>query len=275
MSSVPPAGRGPDVAPWAPWAVLAAVGVGIGIVVVLSILIAIIAAAAGASLSNPSPAINLSENFAFDLAFVAAAVYFAMFQTRAAPADFGFRRVRLSRAVRAVVAAYGGYFALTAVYAALLHLHGSEKLPKELGAGKGTAALAALAVFVCVVAPIAEEFFFRGFVFGALRRWRIPFAGRNLGTLAAALVTGLFFGAVHASSAAAEYLIPLAFLGFVLCLVRWYTKSLYPCMAMHSFNNSLALGINQLHWSALAILGLMLGSWAVIAAITGPLAGRD
>jgi membrane protease YdiL (CAAX protease family) len=68
------------------------------------------------------------------------------------------------------------------------------------------------------------------------------------------------------------YLIPLGFLGFVLCIVRWKTRSLYPCMALHSLNNSLALGINQLHWNAAEILGLILGSLLVIGAATVPLA---
>ena len=42
-------------------------------------------------------------------------------------------------------------------------------------------------------------------------------------------------------------------------------------MALHSFNNSLALGINELSWSAGGILGLIAASMLVIAVITGPL----
>jgi hypothetical protein len=45
-------------------------------------------------------------------------------------------------------------------------------------------------------------------------------------------------------------------------------------MALHSANNALALGVNQLSWSALAILGLVIASWLVIAALVGPLAPR-
>jgi membrane protease YdiL (CAAX protease family) len=118
---------------------------------------------------------------------------------------------------------------------------------------------------------MAEEFFFRGFLFGTLRRWRVSVFGREIGTWLAAILTGILFGLAHTGSASSQYLVPLGFLGFVLCLVRWRTRSLYPCMALHSFNNSLALGYNQLHWSAAAILGLIVGSWLVIAAITGPL----
>jgi hypothetical protein len=43
-------------------------------------------------------------------------------------------------------------------------------------------------------------------------------------------------------------------------------------MALHSANNALALGVNQLSWSALAIVGLVVASWLVIAAVVGPLA---
>jgi len=124
------------------------------------------------------------------------------------------------------------------------------------------------------VAPIAEEFFFRGFLFGVLRRWPVRLAGRDLGPWLAAIVVGILFGLAHSGSAAAQYLVPLGFLGFVLCLVRWRTGSLYPCMALHSLNNSLALGVNQLNWTAGEILGLMAGGVLVIAALTVPLSGR-
>ena len=82
-------------------------------------------------------------------------------------------------------------------------------------------------------------------------------------------------GRPAASFAAAQYLIPLGFLGFVLCIVRWKTRSLYPCMALHSVNNSIALGYNELHWNGGEILGLVAGSVAVIAAVTLPLASRS
>jgi membrane protease YdiL (CAAX protease family) len=126
-----------------------------------------------------------------------------------------------------------------------------------------------------VVAPIAEEFFFRGFIFGALRRWHVVIGGRDLGTWLAAAVTGILFGLAHTGSAAAQYLVPLGFLGFVLCLVRWRTRSLYPCMALHAINNSLALGVNQLHWNAGEIVALVAGSITVVGAITLPLATRS
>ncbi len=233
------------------------------------------ASAAGSSLSHPTPAVSLSADLVFDVAFVAAALYLAAAAGRLRAEDFGLRRVGRALAAGAVALAAIAYYLITAVYASLVHLHGTDKLPSELGGNRSSVALAAAAVFVCVIAPIAEELFFRGFIFGALRRWRISVDGRQLGPWLAAVVTGIFFGLVHAGSASLQYLIPLGFLGFVLCLVRWRTRSLYPCMALHSINNSLALGLNELHWGALGILALLAGALLVVGSLTVPLAGRE
>jgi hypothetical protein len=46
-------------------------------------------------------------------------------------------------------------------------------------------------------------------------------------------------------------------------------------MALHGANNALALGVNQLSWNAPEIIGLILASWALIAAITLPLGWRN
>jgi membrane protease YdiL (CAAX protease family) len=266
--------RRPDEPPWPPWTAPAAIGVGFGLGIVVTVIVGIVAQAGGSSISHPTPAVSLIGDFLFDGAFVAAALYFARLRNPLRPSDFGFRSVRAGTAVAGVLIAGISYYVITAIYASLFHFHGNEKLPKELGVGKSTAALIAAAVFVCVVAPMAEEFFFRGFIFGALRRMRIVVAGRELGTWVAAVITAILFGLAHTGSAAPKYLIPLGVLGFVLCLLRWRTGSLYPCMGLHSINNSLALGISQLHWNTTEILALIIGSLCVIAGVTGPLAPR-
>jgi uncharacterized protein len=269
----PPAVHG-EQPPWPVWTAPAAVALGFAFGIFLTIFVGIFAAAGGSSLSHPTPAVSLISDVMFDLAFVLAAIYLAALRFHARPADFGFRRVPIVPAAGVVVLAAIGYYVLTSVYATVFKLHGTDKLPNELGVSSSTAALVGATVFVCVLAPMAEEFFFRGFVFGALRNMRIKVGERDIGTWVAAVITGILFGLAHTGSANAQFLIPLGFLGFVLCLVRWRTGSLYPCMALHSLNNSLALGVDQLHWSAGEILALMIGSIAVIAAITVPIAGR-
>jgi membrane protease YdiL (CAAX protease family) len=250
---------------WPPWTAPAALLLGLALGVFGNVVVGVAGQANGSSYKHPTPAMNIIGDIVFDLAFVVAALYLASIHARPGPADFGFRRPPLKRAAIAFFAGGIGYYVLTAIYAAVFHLHGKDKLPKELGVDKSTAALVGAAVFVCVIAPMAEEFFFRGFLFGALRRWKGPWV--------AAVLTGILFGLAHTGSAAVQYLVPLAFLGFVLCLIRWRTGSLYPCMALHSVNNSLALGINQLHWNVGQILALIAGGVLVILALTGWLSG--
>jgi uncharacterized protein len=262
-----------DEPPWPVWTAPAAVLVGLVVGVLGSVFVAGIGEALGAS--TTSPGVTLVSDIVFDLGFVATALYFASSSgRRLRPSDFGYRRVALKVGVAAFALAGVGYYIVTAVHSSLIKLHGTDKLPKDLGIGTSTAALVGAAIFVCVIAPIAEEFFFRGFIFGALRRAHVKVAGHNIGTWLAAVETGILFGIAHTGSAAAQYLIPLGFLGFVLCIVRWKTRSLYPCMALHSVNNSIALGYNELHWNGGEIVALVAGSLAVIAAATLPLANR-
>jgi membrane protease YdiL (CAAX protease family) len=221
-----------------------------------------------------TPAATLIVSVLVDVGFVGVAVYLAALHGGARPSYFGFRRVSPALAVGALVTAGIGYGAVNILYSQIVGIHGNEKLPKEFGVTNSTAALVGAAVFVCVIAPIAEEVFFRGFIFGALRRWRVEFAGRDMSTWVAAVITAILFALAHGASAPGRYLVPLGFLGFVLCMLRWRTRSLYPGMALHSINNSLALGVGQEHWSALPILGLALGSLLLIGAATGPLAAR-
>jgi membrane protease YdiL (CAAX protease family) len=251
------------------------VALGFGLGIIATIVVTVAARAGGGSSAHPTAAESLVGDLLFDLAFVAAALYFASLRGRPRPADFGYRRPHVFDLVAGVVAAGIVYYLVTDLYASAFSLHGKDKLPSPLGTTHSTVALAGVAVFVCVVAPIAEEFFFRGFIFGVLRRMRIVVGGRDLGTWMAALITGIVFGLAHTGSALSQDLIPLGFLGFVLCVLRWKTGSLYPCMALHSLNNALALGITQFHWNGLEILGMMVASLAVIGVFTLPLSQRS
>jgi membrane protease YdiL (CAAX protease family) len=264
-----------DQPPWRPWSAPAAILLGLGLGVVATIVVELVATVGGSSVSHPTPAVSIIGDVAFDLSFVAAALYLAALHGRPRASEFGFRRVSLGLAVKAFFGAAISYYVLTYVYGALLSVHSRDRLPTDLGINKSNAALVAAALFVCVIAPIAEEFFFRGFVFGVLRGWRIIVRGRNIGTWVAAVLTGILFGLAHLGSAPVVFLVPLGFLGFVLCIMRWRTGSLYPGMALHSANNALALGVSQLSWNALQILGLTLGSWLLIAIVTGPLGARS
>lgn len=86
-----------------------------------------------------------------------------------------------------------------------------------------------------VVAPVAEEFLFRGFIYGACKRF--------CGVLPALMFTSALFGAVHTNKAA---LLPLFMLAIVLNVAYERTGSLLVPIVMHmGFNSIMILGILQ------------------------------
>ena len=90
-------------------------------------------------------------------------------------------------------------------------------------------------------------------------------AAQLAGDVPAAVMTGLLFGGVHVGSAPVLDLVPLAALGFGLCLLYRYTGSLYPCMVAHSLNNSIAFSsLEGWGWQAPV---LMVGALAAIGAL--------
>jgi membrane protease YdiL (CAAX protease family) len=96
--------------------------------------------------------------------------------------------------------------------------------------GGGLPGFVAALVTGVVIAPLAEEAFFRGFVFAGLRQ--------RLGVVGAALISAAVFGAVHLSLAT---FLPVAFLGLLLAMLYEATGSLYPGIIAHAFNNGFGL----------------------------------
>jgi CAAX protease family protein len=257
-SSPPPGGSPPaadDAAPrWAPWTAPLALVVAFLFAIVGAITVGIVAAIFGASFEDPPPAVNIVATVVQDGAFIGAALLFAGRAGPVLPAQFGFVRTRIRSALGWMLVAYVVYVALGQAWGAIVDTDKVDKLPDSLGADRSTVALVAVCVLVTVIAPLAEETFFRGYFFGALRNWRGPWP--------AALLTGLVFGAIHAGGTDPVFLVPLAILGFMLCVVRERTGSLLPCIALHALNNALAFGITE-HWPGGAVLLLAIGAVSV------------
>ena len=83
-----------------------------------------------------------------------------------------------------------------------------------------------------IVAPIAEEFFFRGVVYNIWERERGP--------RVALYGSAALFAAIHASIFA---LVPIFALGIGLALVYRRTRSLPASIAMHAGFNAISVGI--------------------------------
>jgi len=226
---------------WAPWLGPLALLGGLAGALFGGLVIGLVSAAAGASLTHPPPGVGIAETVVQDLAFVGAAVMFAGFSgRRPRRADFGLRPAPVWSSLGWLLVAWGAFLLFSGLWAAIVADHSKQRLLHELGADRSTVALIAVALLVTVVAPACEELFFRGFFYRALSNWRGPWLAAGL--------TGLVFGAVHAGpDTPAALLVPLAFFGFVLCLLYRRTRSLYPCIVLHVINNSLAFGVTE-HW---------------------------
>ncbi|MBW3607253.1 MAG: CPBP family intramembrane metalloprotease [Actinobacteria bacterium] len=249
---------------WPAWLSIAGFATGYGTTIVLGLIVILIASAFGASTSDPPPGINIGLTVGQNLALVGAAYFFAMLSGRPAAADFGLRPARLWRSIRLLVAIWVGFLVLSGIWALALDLEEQQTLPDELGAGDSLVNALVVIGLVTVIAPLGEELFFRGFFFGALRNWRGP--------ILAAVLTGCLFGLVHVGSAPIGYLVPLAIFGIGLCMLYEWTGSLYPPIALHALNNSIALGANQ-DYGAATIAAIMVGS-TIVALLCARLLAR-
>ena len=138
------------------------------------------------------------------------------------------KRATLATAAAALLA----YIIFAAVYSSLVQTH-QKDITRDLGVGHGDLGTIAAAVLIIVAAPVSEEVFFRGFIFGGFRK-RLSFP-------IAALISALIFGLFHYTGASSWTVVPqLAFLGFAFCCVYEETGSIYPTIALHMLNNTLA-----------------------------------
>jgi membrane protease YdiL (CAAX protease family) len=244
--------------PWPPWTSVVALIAGLAAALFGALVIGVVAVAFGANFDDQPPAVTITATVVQDVCLIGSALLFARMYGRFSPADFGLRPTRLWPAIGWDALGWVAFLLFTALFVAIVGGNpNDDRLPQELGVDDSTAAMLAVAFLVSVVAPVAEEFFFRGYFFTALRNWR--------GLWPAAIGTGIVFGAIHGSSADPAFLLPLAFFGFVLCLIYAKTGSLYPCIALHCANNSIAFGTSQ-HWTW-QIAVLFLASIAVIAIV--------
>jgi membrane protease YdiL (CAAX protease family) len=242
---------------WPAWTGIAVLGAALVVAAVGGLIVDIPAILLGVKItSSHTPAgLVLGGTVVQDVAFVVTAVLFAGMGGRTAHSwQFGFRPTPARRAAGLILLLIVGFLIFSAVWALALNVNTEEKLLQELGANETALLLGLSALLTTVIAPICEETLFRGYVFAALSKWK--------GWLPAAAITGVLFGAVHAGSAPAADLAPLAVLGFALCWLYRRTGSLYPSIAAHSLNNSLAFGVLE-KWSWQIPL-LMVGSLATI-----------
>lgn len=84
-------------------------------------------------------------------------------------------------------------------------------------------------VALVILAPVAEELLFRGYLFGTLRRL--------MSFIPATIIVSILFGLVHGQWNVA---IDTFMLSIVMCWLREYTGSIWAAVFLHMFKNGLA-----------------------------------
>jgi membrane protease YdiL (CAAX protease family) len=211
---------------WGPLAAVLGVLLALGTGIVLSVPVAIVdKPPSGGDLSDAANAlVQLATALGFLLVPLAIAAGRGA-TVRQAASQLGLRLFKPS-AVKWMFAAIGAYLLFAIVYTSIFGAPEQKDIADEFG----TVPMQIL--LIVIAAPISEEVCFRGMLFGGLReRWP---------RIAAALLSGLIFGGLHALTGLSA-VPPLIAFGFILALLYEKTGSIVPGIILHMLNNSVAL----------------------------------
>lgn len=226
MESTVPARRSFPYVSWGPWTAVLGLLLALGAGILLSVPVLIVAnPPADGDLSDTATAlVQLATALGFLLVPFAIAAGQGAAPGQAA-AQLGLRRPGRG-AWKWMLAAVGAYLAFAIAYTAIVGEPHQKDIAEDFGA------VPVQILLIVIAAPISEEVCFRGFLFGGLRK-RLP-------RLAAAFLSALIFGALHAATGVSA-VPPLFVFGFVLALLYERTGSIVPGILLHMLNNSVAL----------------------------------
>jgi len=153
-------------------------------------------------------------------------------------AELGFRLPRWTwaRTLGYIVLAYFAAIGLVNIYGIAIDVFGldqlepAQQLPDDFYDHDVVVALTGIAIVF--MAPVAEEVFFRGFIFGGLRRYlNLPIAG---------LCSGVLFAFAHGDPG---LIAPFAGVGLVLAFIYEKSGSLWAPIGVHFIFNTLSFSL--------------------------------
>ena len=193
-----------------------------------------------ASVSRPSVDLN-PRNLLVNLLFTVAVVLFVVTFLQLRGFDLsslgGFSRISFVRALSTgmilLLAAYPLISLANAITQSLFGTGTSKQSIVEGFSGSRTIEQRIMIiVFAVAIAPVVEEFLFRFFLYGVIRRY----LGRFLGIMLSAVL----FAAAHAHFPS---FVPLFVLGSCFAIAYEWSGSILVAMTMHSLFNSLTLTV--------------------------------
>jgi uncharacterized protein len=190
-----------------------------------------------------------------DGVFVGAAVLFASFKRAPQAWHFGVRATPFWPTAGWTVLAFS---LVLGAEVGLIELFGIDETDFEELGDLSTLAAVAITIVVVVLAPVAEEIFFRAFFYRALRT--------RLRVWSASLITGCVFASVHLQYyAEPALLLIIAAFGIGQCLLYERTGSLFAVIATHAAFNTFATV------EIAAVPALVTGGLVLVACVLVPL----
>jgi membrane protease YdiL (CAAX protease family) len=224
--------------PWGFMDIFKAIGVMVGGLIVTGIPIYLVAEAiAGDKAVEDDPnawALVLASNFIVQFLMFGTAYWFSVHKYRLDLGALGWRRPVRGRVLLTIGLVFAA-FAITMSWGILLQALGIEPdtdLPEQTY--EDIRPIIALVILSIFLAPLAEETFFRGFVFGALRpRW---------GFALAAIASGLLFSVAHIGNPGYLVVLPsIVGIGVLFAWGYYWSGSLFPGIIAHLVFNSVSV----------------------------------
>ena len=235
---VQPQQDSPGAGPQVPWRLrdLGLAGAWVLAVGILTIIaLGIFFAVAGDASDDAEIVVVLGGSLALEVALLGAAAWFSVRRYSCGWQALGFRRAVRGGWWVPVVVVLAAWLTL-GVYFLIVELTGLGELVPESTLPEdffdNPAVVPLVGVLAVLAAPIAEETFFRGFLFAGLRvRW---------GTFWAALASGLLFAALHFSLGS---IVPFTVIGMLLAWAYVFSGSLWTAIGAHFAFNAVSFGV--------------------------------
>jgi len=192
----------------------------------------VLAGVSGSDLTSPAAThLIVYATMALEAVFILPAWWWGPRKHQVGVAWLGLRPPSVGRVPLLTAGAFVAILAIEAGWAAVaarLGLPGQPDVVPLFGEGPG--GLVVALITACGIAPVAEEIFFRGFMFAGMRdQW---------GLAPALVVSALVFATMHFSLST---LLPIAAMGVILALLYQRTNSLWPCVILHALVNLLGV----------------------------------